>query len=206
VLLAIFFCDSFIAILAAILTILFILYFKNKKFFTILLVLLIILSGVFAGILVKGHLLKIREGIAFRLSSYLGTFHGIRYNPILGWGIGTFEPIIAMVKIEKSAYFMGRSFNTGSAVLNHPHNELLYGWWNIGILFPILIIALFIKKLKSFNENNLLTSAIIFCGFIIMNGCFLNPPLWILLMFALGIHDNQLEVKNGKCSEGEASG
>ena len=196
--LAILLTKSELAIMGGVIIGLIYLYNINKKLYrlfflmTIVMILLVISS-----ILNNPHSI-IKESLMFRGALFLGVLDGIKYNPILGWGIGSFEPIFSMIKPNNSAYFLGKSFNTASAIVNHPHNEILYGWWNLGIMFPILFCGLTIFELKKFKKENLILFLILLSGFVMMMICFLSPPVWLLLMLTLGIYDNENENKEVK--------
>ena len=119
----------------------------------------------------------------------VGTLDGIKHNPILGWGVGSFIPIMSKVEPKDSEY-LGVQFNTPNAIMNHPHNELLSGWWKIGISFPILISILFINFLKTLNRENIVTFTMVLIGGMISMGWFFTMPLSFLFISAFAIHEN----------------
>jgi O-antigen ligase len=133
---------------------------------------------------------RILSDVRHRSAMYLGTLDGIKHNPILGWGIGSFEPIMSKIKPEDSRYGWGQ-FNYQDAIMNHPHNEILYGWWNMGIMFPVLFFGLLWQVIRKFKRENALSFSILMGGVVCMMGYFLQPPLWFLLMMGLGIYHNQ---------------
>lgn len=159
--------------------------YVSRKLLTILCLVFIILGGY----LYKDRII---QDVQHRSAIYLGTLDGIKHNPILGWGVGSFEPIMTQVPVEESKYGWGQ-FNYKGALLNHPHNEFLYGWWGCGIIFPIILICLLIYIIKHYTIDNAINLSILIGGFICIMFYFLNPPHWFFLMMTLGIYDNQRE-------------
>lgn len=135
-----------------------------------------------------------------RGSMIIGTLDGITHNPILGWGVGTFYPIISSIS-EKDSYYFGAYFNAKKdydknapdpgIVMDHPHNEYIYGWWNVGILFPILIFLLMRDISKKFTRKNILPFSILVGGMVLGMGYFFCYPVWIFLIITLAVYDNQ---------------
>ena len=156
---------------------------------------LIILCGIMVtlGCYQYGH--KISSDIAQRSAMYLGTLDGIRRNPILGWGIGSFEQVMSQIKPGDSQYGWGQ-FNYADAIMNHPHNEILLGWWSCGIMFPILFIIGIWGTFKRFTRKKILPFSIIICGLFCMMFYFLNSPHWLIVMLSLGIYDNEEVIEN----------
>lgn len=186
-LLALFLCSSTVAWVIAIVSgVLYLCLDKeqaiyNKMVISILAIMILCGGGLYA---FKFH----KPEIKHRLSMYAGTLDGIKHNPILGWGVGSFEPIMAQIKPVDSRYFGGQ-FNYADAFMNHPHNEVLLGWWSLGILFPILFFGLIIDIIRRFSQENILPFAILAGGLIYSMGSFISPPAWFLLAFVLGIYD-----------------
>ncbi len=136
-----------------------------------------------------------RGEIMLRLSMALGTLHGIMRHPFAGWGLGSFISIVARIPAQESVY-LGVPFNSGNYIMNHPHNEFLFGWWNLGILF-IPICFLYIRQLiRMFTIEKITTFLIILSGFIIMLTYFFNPPTMLLMILALAIYENEKESDN----------
>lgn len=184
--LAIILAKSSIALLIFLMTYLFYLWHDKRKRFlfnAILVSLLLIVGGYY-------YKERLTVEVKQRLTMYVGTLDGIKHNPILGWGIGSFEPVISRVPPEESRY-MGGQFNYKDTIMNHPHNELIYGWWLMGSIYPILFILLMINLIRKFTKEKLLSFSIIIGGFVCMMGYFLSPPDWFLLMMSTGIYENR---------------
>lgn len=130
---------------------------------------------------------RFTEDIKQRSAMYLGTLDGIKHNPILGWGVGNFEPIISQVKPADSHYGWG-NFNKEDAIMNHPHNEVLYGWWCLGILYSILLFGLIWQIIKEFKKEKILEFAILTGGFICGMFYFLSLPALFLIIITLALY------------------
>lgn len=156
-----------------------------------------------------------------RGSMIVGTLDGIMHNPILGWGIGSFEPIMKKIP-EIDSYYCGAYFNEGDystphditdlkSYMNHPHNEYIYGWWNVGIGYIILVLCLMRNISKRFTRKNVLPFSILVGGMVMGLGYFFAYPVWFFLILALGVYDNQevvyAEEKRSKkdCKKGSKS-
>lgn len=187
---ALFLCQSFFGILASLITILIYVFFEYRKLFKWILLSILSLSGILCFVFYLG----IIENIKFRLCMWLTTLSGIKYNPVLGWGIGSYEMVMSQIKPNESIFF-GYSFNTLFKV-NHPHNEILYGWWMMGIAFPFLCICFFVDFIKGFSNKKIIPFLIVVAGCICAMGCFLNPPLWFLFAIALAIYENKKGAEN----------
>lgn len=128
-----------------------------------------------------------------RISMWLGTLDGIKRNPIFGWGVGSFIPVISKIKPEDSVYFgvpfNGKQSNT-VVIMNHPHNELLAGWWRIGIAFPVLCIAYLVQLVRQFKEVNVLSFSILVGCVIAGMGWFFTLPVCFLFVTALTTYEN----------------
>lgn len=168
-------------------------YFKDEwnKLWVIFIILFCI---VFSAQVYFKEKVRLKEDIKQRSAMYLGALDGIKHNPILGWGVGSFEPIMRQVKPEDSHYGWG-NFNKEDAIMNHPHNEVLYGWWCLGILFPILFFGLIWSLIKSFKKEKILEFAILTGGFICMMFYFLSLPALFLIIIVLALYHKE-EVKN----------
>ena len=124
--------------------------------------------------------------INFRISTWLGTLDGIKYHWFKGWGLGSFIDIMS----QNNDVYYKIPFNTSIAKLNHPANEFLYGWWNFGILFPILAI-LYIKDLfKKFTIDKLTLFCVLIGCLCVSIGFMFTPPLLFLAMAILGLYES----------------
>lgn len=131
----------------------------------------------------------------FRISSWLGTLDSIRYHWVKGWGVGNFITVMSRVQIKESIYFKV-PFNSPTAVLNHPANEFLYGWWNFGILFPILSYLYIEDLVKKFTKEKITLFCILIACFIVAMGFMFTPPGLFVVMMVLGLYENK-EVGDG---------
>lgn len=194
-------CHSRMPFIAMIVSGLIYLWYENKKWFKIG------LAGVLTGaVLFSSYIFLNREyrrnwsnWLPERGSMIVGTLDGIMHNPILGWGIGSFEPIMQQIK-EEDSYYCRVAFNERDyyskeyklkKYMNHPHNEYIYGWWNVGILFPILLFCLMRNVSKRFIRKKVMPFSILVGGMVLGIGYFFAYPVWFMLMTTLGIYDNQ---------------
>ncbi len=183
-------CNSFFAFMSAISVLLIYLFFVNKKVF--LVSYLVILISICGFLKIKG-IDGYKEEARLRTSIYLGVLDGIKENPILGWGIGSFLPVVSKIPPEESVYF-GRAFNTSNYILNNTHNEILSGWWKLGIGFPILIGFLVINLIRKFEEYKITPFLMIVSGCIFSMGWVLNLPILALLILGVGVYENEGEL------------
>lgn len=133
---------------------------------------------------------KIMGSIMIRLSTTMGVLDGIKHNPILGWGVGSFESVMVQASNENFKY-LGIFLKK----MGHPHNEFLLGWWNFGFMLPILIIILICDLIKKFTKDKLIPFLILIAGGLCSISCILSPPAWFLIVFSLGIYENKGEIK-----------
>jgi hypothetical protein len=137
---------------------------------------------------------KIINSLHIRASQTIGVLDGIKHNPILGWGAGSFDPImIKMAKKSEEGKYLGLKISKPDEILGHPHNELLMGWWNFGILFPMLVILYGIYFIRKFTTEKIIPFLIVLTGGLCSLFYFLSPPAWLLGLFALGIYENKKE-------------
>ena len=152
------------------------------------------LTAIILGSSVAGD--QFKHDARFRLSMAAGTASGCFYHPIVGWGPGSFLSIISQVKPEDSEYF-GVQFNSPKRIMNHPHNEFLYGWWNFGALFLIGMIAYSRRIWIKFRPDKIQSFCILLSGFIVMMLYFFKPPTAFLMAVALGIFENKEVFNHG---------
>lgn len=182
-------CNGAIGLMSGILGMLFYLFHAERRFFRMVVLLTIMLSEIF---ILSPKFSNFKSDMRLRVSMFAGTLDGIKHNPVLGWGIGSFIPTIAQIPPEDTE-FLGRRFNTEGTIMNHPHNELLSGWWKIGIAFPILAIAILINFMKKFKKEYLMTYTIVMIGVLISLGWFFTLPALFLLITTFAIHENQFK-------------
>lgn len=189
---AILLCNGFSGFAAFLVSGLVYLYFTNKKIFKIILLMLLLIGIIF----VLSNFYEFFMGeVKMRVSGWIGTIDAIiQRHCLFGWGVGNYTSIMARVKPTDSFYF-GVSFNSGDTILNHPHNEFLFGWWNFGLLFLVFCIGLIVNTIKRFNIKSLMGFSLLVGSLVAMNFYFLSMPAWFILMLALGIYHNQTEIK-----------
>src|SRR3990167_3981351 len=150
-LLAITVCNGSVGFIAGVLGLLFILFHTDMKRFIIYSTVAIICLGLFS---LTPKFDAVKGELHLRAAMIVGTLDGIKHNPVLGWGIGSFIPTMAKMPPEETE-FLGRRFNSENAIMNRPHNELLSGWWKIGIAFPIIMIGIFLNFVRKFIKEYL---------------------------------------------------
>jgi len=136
-----------------------------------------------------------------RCAMQVGTLDGIKHNPILGWGLGSFKPMMMQIP-EKDSYYCGAYFNSKDyapggkdpiTFMNHPHNEYLYGWWNFGILWIILLFFLIRDTIRKFKKEYILSFSILIGAFTLALGYFFIYPVWFIVALVLSIYHNQTQ-------------
>ena len=181
------FCSSLFAFIICVIIMAF--YFSkiNPKL-TMRLYLGVFTLALSCGIVFEG---KVVQSLNIRASETSGVLDGIKHNPILGWGVGSFEPIMIKVAERSKENYFGRRLSATNEVLGHPHNELLQAWWNYGIAFPVIVIIYALSLLRLYAPKKLILYSILLTGALCSIGDFLSPPAWILLLLTLGIYENQ---------------
>ena len=197
-LIAIVLCSGFVGLMAAIAGGLFYLFFDNKRLFVLFLVLCMVCGFAFVDKF-PSEMNRLKLNSKLRIAMVLGTLDGIKHNPISGWGVGSFIPVVSQMPPEESEFF-GIKLNTGVAIMNHPHNELLSGWWKVGIAFPILAILILINTCLMFRVFNILSFSILISASIISMFWFFPPPALMVLITALAIYENMYESNKGELS------
>lgn len=137
--------------------------------------------------------------IMTRLSYAVGTLEGIMRHPFLGWGAGSFLSIISQIPPQDSIHF-GVPFNT-RFIMNHPANEFLFGWWNYGIAFPVLMVLLIVNIFKNYTWRNQVSFGILLASICVATFFMFTPPTLFLLALSLGIYENQKENDYGRQTE-----
>jgi len=195
-LIAIILCDGFVGLIAAIVGGLFYLFFDNKKLF-ILFLILFLFCGAFTFKYLPGQVGRAKENARLRICMLLGTLDGIKHNPISGWGVGSFIPVVSKILPKESEHF-GTRFNTTVAIMNHPHNEVLSGWWKVGIGFPILVFLIVINLCSKFEHSNILSFSMLLSGAITSMFWFFPPPALMVLILTIAIYENEQGGHYGK--------
>src|SRR3990167_11492450 len=122
---AILICEGYVGLLAFLVCCLFALRGNKKAFWALLMMSLCTFTWV-----CFNH----QGQVILRLSMMAGTLDGIFYHWFRGWGLGSFASVMSRVPMEESVY-LGAAFNTKNAIMNHPANEFLFGWWSFGLVF-----------------------------------------------------------------------
>ena len=178
---AILLCQGYVGLLAFVVCCLFALRNNKKIFYAALAV------SVSAFVFIC---FKHNGQVMLRVSMIAGTLDGIIHHWFLGWGLGSFAPVMARVPMEESVY-LGTAFNSRTYIMNHPTNEFLFGWWNFGLLFFITSLAYVWNILTRYKNENDISFSILLAGLVVMLFFFFTPPTLFLMALALGIHENQ---------------
>lgn len=106
----------------------------------------------------KGRDLERMATPGFRAIQYSLTWEMIQERPLLGYGLGTFQRCF-QEKLAQEYHSNPRSFDINDKASSHPHNELLFWWFQAGVL-PILLFLflgcfLFYKVFKRPNREKL---------------------------------------------------
>ena len=191
--LALLLCQTFTAILACVCVVMFYFWYSKRKQLEWWLVacgLILALVGLF-------HKNNNMFGFEVRHKTYMETINMIGRNPILGWGVGSYLPIMTDVALKNMEPEQDNKISSiRRGVMHHPHNEMLLGWFSFGILFPIVVLIYAVDIVRRFNRDKIVPFTIMIAGVICSMGYFLSPPAWFLMMFGLGVYDNK-EVKHG---------
>jgi len=187
--LALLLCGSTTGIIAGLLASAFYLYYTNKKYYNLVMLVICMLVTLVSITFLMSKWNYLMTEFWQRLIFWAGTLDGIKHNPILGWGVGSFEPIIATIP-QAESYYLGGCFNYAGAIMNNPHNEWLLGWWQLGIGFPILVSMYLFDLHKYITENKALSFAIIVACLITSFTYFFSYPVWMIAMLSLAIYEN----------------
>lgn len=202
-------CESRMPLLALIVSSLVYWNYANKKLYRLalfvfcLITAILIIDIVYVGNLNNFYVSKkLTIGFCFRErgAMQVGTIDGAMKNPILGWGIGSMIPIMSRITEKESqycgGYFNTKDYKTGkdpAIIMNHPHNEYLYGWWNFGIMWLIGLFLLMKDIDKKFKINNILPFSILIGCMVLALGYYFTYPVWMLVGLTLGIYHNQTQ-------------
>jgi len=187
--LALILCGSTTGIISGLLASAFYLYYTDKKYFNLVMLIICMLVTLVSITFLMSKWSYMMVQMHQRLVFWVGTLDGIRHNPILGWGVGSFEPIIAQIP-QSESYYLGGYFNYSGAIMNNPHNEWLLGWWQLGIGFPILVGMYLFDLHKYITVNKALSFAIIIACLITSFTYFFSYPMWFAVMLSLGVFEN----------------
>jgi len=186
-------CNGSIGFLAGIISSLVYLFITKRKMFIFGMILLTAVSAWYIPRFIDGRVGQKGETM-LRLSMWARTFETSIHNPIFGWGVGSFQSVIARIPPDESEFF-GVQFNTDDKgnriIMNHPHNEVLSGWWKMGIMFPVLLFFLIGDILHKYRKELVLTFSMMVAGVVVGMGWFFKLPTLFLLILAFGIYENQ---------------
>lgn len=143
-----------------------------------------------------------------RIGVWLEAMNRMFANPsrlLTGWGLGSFHAIFTNIDTANfSPTGLGTRINYEGAFVNHPHNEFLLGFFEMGYLSVILsflvcarVLVNTVTNLKDSEIQTLASCLVAF--FIFMNGYFLTMSMWAVLAVVLAAFENRvvkLEVKN----------
>lgn len=194
---AIIICNGGVGFIACVISGLVYLFHTNKKVFKISLAVTAISLFIYLPLFFQGKFSH-RSEVKTRLAMFVGALDGLRHNPILGYGVGSFIPVIAQRDKEGLEYF-GVKLKNQDHILNHPHNEFLFGWWNAGIVVFIVMVLYCIDIIRKFTKEKVLSFSMLIAGMVCMFGYFLRLPVWLMLLTALAAYENgnNREVCNG---------
>lgn len=179
-LVAIILCKGLVGLLAFAVS--FIIYFWNTKRILAYSLMAVTMMGFsFVAIQNFGQFL-------LRIVYMVGSADGAMHHPFLGWGMGTFVSVVSKIPSADSYYF-GIPFNSPNHMMNHPHNEFIFGWWNFGISFMVCMILYVVMILKSKTRGT--AFSVLLCSLCVMMFYFFTPPTFFLTALALGIHENE---------------
>lgn len=183
---AIILCNGGVGFIAGLVSGLVYLFFTHKTTFKIVIIsILIILPFYSMTLFRKSHYSEFKARLAYAVF----TLDGIKQHPFLGWGLSSYPSIVARIPNRQ---YLGVDIKTpGVMNANHPHNEILSGWWNFGILCPLLIIGYLISIVKRFEKKFILSFAIISGAVAASLGTIFTAPVWFLTALALGIYENK---------------
>ena len=187
--LALILCGSTTGIISGLLSSAFYLNYTNKKYYRLVVLIICMLVTLVSITFLMSKWNYMMVQMYQRLVFWAGTLDGIKHDPILGWGVGSFEPIMATIP-QSESYYLGGYFNYAGAIMNNPHNEWLLGWWQLGIGFPILVGMYLFDLHKYITENKALSFAIITACLITSFTYFFSYPIWMILMLSLAVFEN----------------
>lgn len=190
--LAIVFCDGFVGMVAFVVSCIIYNWGHNKKIWIPVTLISILAATV--------SIIHSPTSFMLRLSMWAGTFEGILRHPFMGWGMGSFIEVMAKVPMSDSYHF-GVPFNNENYMMNHPANEFLFGWWNFGLPFVLLMAFLTIGVLLSFDRERLMTYCVLVSGLITVIGFRFTPPTLFMMVLAFGMFENKMEVCNARENE-----
>jgi hypothetical protein len=182
---AILFCEGFVGTLIFISC--FIPFMKDRRLRTVLCFTMIAVGFII--------FFRYNDQFMIRISMLVGSLDGIMHHPFLGWGMGTFVPVISKIPEAESVYF-GVPFNS-NYIMNHPTSEFLFGWWNFGLPFFIGMIIYTFDVLRKILRGSGVLPSILLGGIISMTFSSFTPPSIFLVALTLGMYEKSIGGQNG---------
>lgn len=209
-LIGLFISKSSFAFISGIVSGLVYLYYKNKKLFKIILLIILIIGGLFFGIFDKVRMTDLQTRFAvwqYALSSVkrgivpieqLNQTRMISCNPIFGYGFGNFLAIFPFIAHQDR-------FNYANEKFTHAHNDyvenFIFELGYIGIIVLLLMIINFILNfIKSKKDNELILYFSVMTAYLLnASGNFLshNPVAGAFLIIYYGLYEGKRRELNG---------
>ena len=172
-----------------------------KKTTLILLCLLIALCGIYFR---ANEVKTMSPQVDYRIAVWTETLDHIfrsEKHALFGWGLGSFHAIFTNPDtLHKRVN--GTVYNYKDSWTNHPHNEFLLGWFEMGVGFIILSMTYLIdlvQKMVKYRKDREL--AVIFSSIVSLviyaNGCFLVMYLWAVAAVLLASFENRVSTLEG---------
>lgn len=137
---------------------------------------------------------------------YPRTWQLIMERPLTGYGYGTFATYYA--ELQAAAYQNDPQSPIWSTLPKHPHNFLLFWWYNSGLIAPLLIIGASVNVLAAIFRLRSTSQALKFLALLIPIGAhmMLEFPLrasaihWIVVscLIALAISPPEFQQSHGR--------
>lgn len=137
------------------------------------------------------QVLRMHEGSNYqRWLTLVNTLHMISEHPVKGWGLGTYESFF------QNWMSLHYTTNPSREIMNHPHNELLYVWFEGGLLALLGCLGLyFCYAIFFFNANHIVQIGLLLLCLPIILHTNLEFPFYysvthyIIIIVALAIVD-----------------
>lgn len=137
---------------------------------------------------------------------YPRTWHLIMERPLTGYGYGTFATYFA--ELQAAAYQNDPQSPIWTTLPQHPHNFLLFWWYNSGVIAPLLIFGVSVYVLVAIFRQRSTSQALKFLALLIPIGThmMLEFPLrasaihWIVVtcLIALAISPHESQQSHGR--------
>ena len=120
-------CNGALGLIAGVAGLLFYLFFKDKRILIICCVVTILSLLFFMG---TPGLKGVKDELHLRASMAVGTLDGIKHNPMLGWGVGSFLPTMAKIPPDDTKFLQIKAQNHILVKLSFLfYSFLFYSYW-----------------------------------------------------------------------------